>query len=48
MGEAVSQKRHLGVIHIEVIVEAVGRRGWMTEEWPMLFRIISIVGSKLR
>lgn len=23
-----SRKRHLGVIHLEVIVEAVGGRGW--------------------
>lgn len=28
VGEAVSAKRHLGVIHREVIVEAVGGRGW--------------------
>lgn len=28
VGEAVSGKRHLGVIHGEVIVEAVGGRGW--------------------
>lgn len=28
VGEAVSGKRQLGVIHREVIVEAVGGRGW--------------------
>lgn len=46
--ESVSGKRHLGVIHMEVIVEAVGGSGGMAKEWPVLLRIISIVGSNLR